>query len=92
MGDSERLINEESLSYSRYYGSVPSIESLRADAVNFGNFSDAKSSTLKIHQKIGYALGHVFNDFCAGIWFSYTLLFLKNVIELKDSKAGALVS
>lgn len=92
MTDRERLINEENKSYSRYYGSFPSIESLKADTENFKNFNDAESSTLKYHQKIGYSLGHVFNDFCAGIWFSYTLLFLKSVVALKDSKAGAMVS
>lgn len=26
-------------------------------------------TTLNFLQKVGYSLGHVFNDLCAGIWF-----------------------
>lgn len=34
---------------------------------------------LKFSSKIGYGFGHVLNDLAATIWFSYTLLFLKDV-------------
>lgn len=36
-------------------------------------------SKLKFTSKIGYGFGHVLNDLTATIWFSYTLLFLKDV-------------
>jgi Na+/melibiose symporter-like transporter len=44
-------------------------------------------STLNIFAKIGYGFGHVYNDLCATIWFSYMLLFLKYVLTF-DDEAG----
>lgn len=38
-----------------------------------------KVSKLRFFSKIGYGFGHVLNDLCATIWFSYTLLYLKDV-------------
>lgn len=52
--------------------------------------SDEKISTLSAFQKIGYGFGHVFNDLCATIWFSYTLLFLKYVVMMQ-AEAGSLM-
>jgi Na+/melibiose symporter-like transporter len=34
---------------------------------------------LPMRQVIGYGLGHVFNDICASLWFTYLLLFLQKV-------------
>lgn len=34
---------------------------------------------LRFFSKIGYGFGHVLNDLCATVWFSYTLLYLKDV-------------
>lgn len=48
-------------------------------------------TTLKFFEKIGYALGHVFNDIAAGVWYSYTLLFLQGVQKMPGSQAGAMV-
>jgi Na+/melibiose symporter-like transporter len=45
---------------------------------------------LKLLSKIGYGFGHVLNDLAATIWFSYTLLFLKDV-ELFGVAAGSLL-
>lgn len=39
-------------------------------------------STLNIIAKVGYGFGHVFNDLCATVWFSYMLLFLKYVLVM----------
>lgn len=46
-----------------------------------------KSSTLSIFSKVGYGLGHFANDLFATVWFSYTLLFLKDVL-LMPNEAG----
>ncbi|XP_055629518.1 major facilitator superfamily domain-containing protein 12-like [Toxorhynchites rutilus septentrionalis] len=50
-----------------------------------------KRSTLKIVEKIGFGLGHVYNDLCAGVWFSYTLLFMQGALGMPAPEAGALV-
>ncbi|XP_055533265.1 major facilitator superfamily domain-containing protein 12-like [Wyeomyia smithii] len=50
-----------------------------------------KRSTLKIFEKIGFGLGHVYNDLCAGVWFSYTLLFMQGALGMPAAEAGALV-
>lgn len=44
--------------------------------------SEESRSTLSVLAKVGYSLGHVFNDLCATVWFSYTLLFLKDVLMM----------
>lgn len=38
-----------------------------------------KMPKLRFLSKLGYGFGHVLNDLCATIWFSYTLLYLKDV-------------
>lgn len=53
--------------------------------------ADQMLSTLTVCQKIGYGLGHVFNDLCAGVWFSYTLLFMQGCLSIPAEEAGALV-
>uniref|UniRef100_A0A182PVD0 Major facilitator superfamily (MFS) profile domain-containing protein n=1 Tax=Anopheles epiroticus TaxID=199890 RepID=A0A182PVD0_9DIPT len=50
-----------------------------------------KRSTLTMCEKIGYGLGHVYNDLCAGIWFSYTLLFMQGALGMPAAEAGAMV-
>ncbi|OAD62523.1 Major facilitator superfamily domain-containing protein 12 [Eufriesea mexicana] len=41
--------------------------------------------------KAAYALGHVFNDLTAAMWFSYTLLYFQRVALLEPIIAGALL-
>lgn len=50
-----------------------------------------QQSTLTFMQKCGYGLGHVYNDLCAGVWFSYTLLFMQSALKIPGQEAGALV-
>lgn len=50
--------------------------------------SKESRSTLSLLVKVGYGLGHVFNDLCATVWFSYTLLFLKDVLMM-PGEAGS---
>lgn len=45
---------------------------------------DESSSTLSIFARLGYGFGHVFNDLCATVWFSYTLLFIKDVLNMPN--------
>lgn len=48
-------------------------------------------SSLSGWSKFGFGLGHVYNDLCAGIWFSYTLLFLQGALLMPGPEAGALM-
>lgn len=41
--------------------------------------------------KLCYGLGHVLNDLCAAVWFSYTLFYLQIVVSLGPSTAGILL-
>jgi Na+/melibiose symporter-like transporter len=45
-------------------------------------------STLSLVQKLGYGIGHVSNDLCSTVWFSYTLLFFKYVLVM-PTEAGS---
>ena len=40
--------------------------------------------------KIGYGAGHVLNDLCGAMWFTYSLIFFHRVLEFNASKTGAL--
>ncbi|XP_076676797.1 major facilitator superfamily domain-containing protein 12 [Andrena cerasifolii] len=41
--------------------------------------------------KLAYALGHIFNDLTAAMWFSYTLIYFQRVALLRPITAGALL-
>ena len=41
--------------------------------------------------KLGYGLGHIFNDMAGTMWFSYFLLFFHNVLQLNNTKAGLII-
>lgn len=60
--------------------------SIQANSDDF----DSKT-TLKFFEKVGFSLGHVYNDLCAGVWFSYTLLFMQNVLSMPGPEAGAMI-
>jgi len=39
----------------------------------------------------GYGVGHIENDLCATLWFSYLLVFLEQVTKMDPGKAGILM-
>ncbi|KAJ8923207.1 hypothetical protein NQ315_001762 [Exocentrus adspersus] len=41
--------------------------------------------------KASFGLGHVFNDLCAAMWFSYTLFYLQVVLTMEATVAGVLI-
>lgn len=44
------------------------------------------SSHLSRKTKIGYGLGHILNDCCACMWFTYLLVYLQYVLRVsKDN-------
>jgi len=48
-------------------------------------------SGLSLRQKIGYATGHVLNDLCASMWFTYLLLFYHKVLQFNNQYAGVVL-
>lgn len=55
-----------------------------AELINSSNNSDTVGDmrSLNVIEKLGYGLGHIYNDLCAGVWFSYTLLFLQGALRI----------
>jgi len=45
--------------------------------------------TLK--NKVGFALGHVMNDMCASMWFTYLLLYFHEVLKFDNIYAGTIL-
>ncbi|CAB0037277.1 unnamed protein product [Trichogramma brassicae] len=47
--------------------------------------------SMSLTTRTAYALGHVFNDLVAAMWFSYTLIFLQRVALFRPITAGSLL-
>lgn len=71
----------------RSYGSI---QTLPASNQTDEAMDDSKT-TLNFFEKIGYSLGHTMNDLFAGVWFSYTLLFMQGVLQMPGAEAGIMV-
>lgn len=41
--------------------------------------------------RISYGFGHILNDLCAATWFTYLLIYMKNVLQFSSSAAGTLL-
>lgn len=46
---------------------------------------------LSLPRKLAYGVGHVFNDLCASMWFTYLVLFFHKVALLGNTYAGLLI-
>lgn len=42
-------------------------------------------------QKLAYSIGHVFNDLCASMWFTYLLLYFHFVLEFNNKLSGIIL-
>ena len=49
-------------------------------------------SELSLGQKLGYGLGHVLNDLCASMWFTYLLLFFHKVLLFDNLYSGVILA
>lgn len=72
-------------SSTRDYGSIRESQNENPD---LAQPMDDNKTTLKFFEKIGFSLGHIYNDLCAGVWFSYTLLFMQGVLQMSGPQAG----
>ncbi|XP_023341716.1 major facilitator superfamily domain-containing protein 12-like isoform X1 [Eurytemora carolleeae] len=50
-----------------------------------------KSSDLSWSTILGYGVGHIFNDICASMWFTYLLLFFQKVLYFQTVDSGVLL-
>uniref|UniRef100_A0A7E4W2W1 Major facilitator superfamily domain-containing protein 12 n=1 Tax=Panagrellus redivivus TaxID=6233 RepID=A0A7E4W2W1_PANRE len=39
----------------------------------------------------GFSLGHMFNDMCASMWFTYLMIYLEKVLKMRSWRAGTLM-
>lgn len=46
---------------------------------------------LPVSTKLSYGMGHVLNDICASIWFTYLLVFFHLVLEFNPTLAGVIL-
>lgn len=79
-----------------YYGSVePRQESLEPHRGNSVQDVDSKTvearKHLSIFRKAAYGVGHIFNDLCASMWFTYLLLFFHSVLRIDNTYAGIIL-
>ena len=51
----------------------------------------ANESSLPWSTRFVYGMGHILNDLCAVLWFTYLLLFLEKVIGLDGVYAGVVL-
>ncbi|XP_028035124.1 major facilitator superfamily domain-containing protein 12-like [Bombyx mandarina] len=47
------------------------------------------STSLKL--QLGYGIGHILNDVCASLWFTYFLVYFKLVLEFSNVQSGTLM-
>lgn len=47
------------------------------------------STSLRL--QVGYGIGHILNDVCASMWFTYFLVFFHLVLEFTAAQAGYLM-
>lgn len=47
-----------------------------------------KKASIPIKQKISYSVGHVFNDLCSAVWFTYLLVYFNKVVGLSTTNTG----
>lgn len=45
-------------------------------------------SRLPLKLRLAYGVGHVLNDICASMWFTYLILFFNYVLEFSTTMAG----
>lgn len=56
-----------------------------------GDAGPGPPGTLSLAARLSFAVGHFLNDLCAGMWFTYLLLFLHSVRGYSSRGAGLLL-
>ena len=53
--------------------------------------ADSFSESVPFRTKIGYGAGHIMNDMCASMWFTYLLLFFHKVLQFDNTLSGVIL-
>ena len=64
-------------------------ESMKSVSSKKSTVSYEMLTELNCQTRLFYSFGHIYNDLCASVWFSYTLLYFK--LNFDDSIAGMLL-
>lgn len=54
-----------------------------------GKRKDSKSRT-PLKQRLSYCTGHIFNDLCSAVWFTYFIVYFNKVVGLSTTETGLL--
>ncbi|XP_071543920.1 major facilitator superfamily domain-containing protein 12-like isoform X2 [Panulirus ornatus] len=46
---------------------------------------------LSVHTRFGYGVGHVLNDLCSAMWFTYLLIYFHHVLLFNNSLSGVVL-
>ena len=46
---------------------------------------------LPLSRRLAYGVGHILNDLCASMWFTYMLLYMRNVVGMSAVNAGIII-
>lgn len=60
-------------------------------SINVLPMNEPPKHVLTLGKKIAYSVGHVLNDLCASMWFSYFLIFQHAVLQFSNITAGNLL-
>lgn len=63
----------------------------RVVSSNVAEVDVEKPHHLPFIRKLAYGVGHVFNDMCASMWFTYLLVFFHFVLQVPNVYAGLLL-
>lgn len=47
-----------------------------------------KRKTLSLSQRLAFSIGHIFNDLCSAIWFTYLLVYFQDIRGFSPTYAG----
>ena len=50
----------------------------------------SKKAKTPMKQKLSYSVGHIFNDLCSAVWFTYLLVYFNKVVGLSTSNTGVI--
>ncbi|XP_076336067.1 major facilitator superfamily domain-containing protein 12-like isoform X2 [Tachypleus tridentatus] len=52
---------------------------------------ETPTHSLSLCTRLAYSVGHILNDLCASMWFSYLLVYLHYVLQFNNNTAGILM-
>ncbi|XP_011554733.3 major facilitator superfamily domain-containing protein 12 [Plutella xylostella] len=75
------------------YGATETTEKIseNAEVATEIDLSQPLRRRWRVSQNVVFGLGHVYNDLCAAMWFSYMMLFFQAVLGMRAALSGAML-